>query len=154
MTRMVSNRGSFGFRNINGRSVRITVKQKVGDKIVDKNVTKRLASKVKTAMNVAGHKGRNEARLKRHSPWLTGDMARTVIWRKAKISKKGSVILGFLQAGDENVRYARYQEFLASQPKRLYLFRAADQIIVPELKKALEKRGLYGNVMIGPSRFR
>tara|TARA_R110002126_G_scaffold10482_9_gene47675 strand:- start:423 stop:878 length:456 start_codon:yes stop_codon:yes gene_type:complete len=151
---MVSNRGSFGFKNINGRSVRLTVKTKVNDKIVDKNVTKRLASRVKTAMNIAGHKGRNEARLKRHSPWLTGDLARSVVWKKARVSKKGSVILGFLEAGDDKVKYARYQEFLAQQPKRLYLFRAANNIIVPEFKKTLEKKGLIGHVIIGSSRFR
>lgn len=141
-------RGSFGFKGINGKAIKLTVEKRVSDKVMDKRAAKRMQKKVVAMMNRAGRKAAKKAKDPRWTPKLTGRLIASIRWEKAKLSARGNIIRGVLMAGGTDVPYARRQEF-EHRTKSHYLLRAIVQIAQPAFQAELRKNKIYDDAFVG-----
>ena len=138
MTQVGKNRGSFGFANINGKALKLTVGKRVGGSVMDKKLPKKMMNKIRVMMDRAGRKGRKEAKLVRHTPKLTGRLIKSIYWRKARITQDGNIIRGSLRA---DTPYAQLQEF-EHKTKSRFLQRAIWDIAEPDFQRRLKENKL------------
>lgn len=145
----MANRGSFGFRNVNGKALKMTVTKKVSNGLMTKDAPIRLQKKVAAAMNRAGRRARDRAKNADWTPKLTGALIRSIQWRLARVRRRGGTIVsGRLVAGNDEVQYARRQEF-EHKTKAFFLFRAITKIGQPALVEELEKKGFFTDIVFG-----
>jgi len=145
-------RGSFGFRNINGKAIKLTVTKKTSNGLMTKDAPQRLQSMVAAAMNRAGRAARNRAKKKDWTPKKTGALIDSIRWRLARVRKRtGSIVSGRLVAGNESVLYARRQEYEHATKSR-FLFRAIEEIGRPHLIEELKQKGILVKVVFGSER--
>ena len=144
----MANRGSFGFKGINGRAIKLVVNERISNKVMTKDAPKRLTRSVVAVMNRAGRKAQNRAKNPDWTPKLTGRLIASIRWQNARVSSRGNIVLGLLIAGGTDVPYARRQEF-EHRTKGMFLFRAINEIAQPAMLAELRKKKIYEETMIG-----
>jgi hypothetical protein len=154
-------RGSLGFRNINGKAIKLVVEKKVSNKLFTREANKNLQRWIVSAMNKAGRLARDKAKNKDWSPYLSGALISTIKWDKAKFTANRNAVRGDLVAGGKSthvktkpiVDYARVQELTNPNGKKFYLKRALTLIAQPEIKRLLTEKKIYEDILIGGSKF-
>ncbi len=141
----MANRGSFGFKGVNGKAIKLTVQKKVSNKIMNKKTPSRLLRTVAAQMNFAGRIAARRANNSKWTPWLTGRLAGSIEWSRARANFASNTVKGQLSA---DTPYARRQEF-EHVTKGRYIWRAVTLIAQPEFIRRLQKKGIYGKVFIG-----
>lgn len=141
-------RGSFGFSNVNGRAIKLTVTERVSNQVMTKRAPIRMQKKVIAAMNRAGKAAERRAKNPDWTPKRTGRLIASIRWRKARLTLKSNISRGVLTAGGTDVPYARIQEF-TNPRKPFFLLRAVRDIAQPMLLAELRKKRIYEEALIG-----
>ena len=144
----MTNKMTFGFQQLNGAAFKIRLEQTPTGRFPGPHTIRGLRNFVIKEMNKSGRAAKRIAKTPGHSPFLTGNLVKSIEWRKARAGKGVSnVVTGALLVG---VPYGRRQEFEHST-RSLYLQRAL-QAVFPEFLSNLQDRRVLGDILFSRRR--
>lgn len=135
---------TFGFRNINGRAYDIKILQTERGTFIDRLTVPTIRNFVVSRANEHGRQAEAIAKTPGHSPFLTGELIKSIKWVSATRNGFGGLITGDLSVG---VPYGRRQEF-EHKTKKLYLHRALAAVF-PAFLASLNNKDILEEVILG-----
>lgn len=142
----VSERGriTFGFKNVNGRAFNLKIIDSPRGTFLTKLTVPTLRNRTVAIMNKHGREAERIAKSPGHSPYLTGLLVSTIVWRSAKRRRFSGLVLGQLEVG---VVYGRVQEY-THKTRAFYLHRAMMQVY-PGFISDLQDAGAIEDILLG-----